>query len=47
MPSVLLPFEPRRPGAVPETIAYIFRIVVHGLDRALPADSEIACVGLR
>ena len=37
VPGVLLPFEARRPGAVPRAVGHVFRIVVDRLDGALAA----------
>src|SRR5262249_50710046 len=37
VPGVLLPFEARRPCAVPWTVGHVFRIVVDRLHRALAA----------
>src|SRR5215213_11537159 len=42
MPRVLLPLETWRPGPVPGTISYIFRVVVHRLDCTLtPGGGEL------
>src|SRR5215216_1557140 len=37
MPGILLPFQARRPSAVPRTVGDILRVHIHRLDRTLTA----------